>query len=556
MRVDLYIGPPGCGKTTKLSSLVREAVDEGESPLICSLTRTAAAEVAGRDLPVAQNAVGTLHSHAYAALDRPVLVAGRLADWNAQEPLYGFSGVRADVDDPYSEDSGRQTLGDQLMGGMDLLRAKMVDRSAWPTDIQAFAARWERWKEGEELLDFTDLIERAISDVHQAPGSPTAIYVDEAQDMSRLELELLRKWARSAGRLTIVGDPWQALYTWRGAAPDMFFSGKVADSHRYTLGQSYRVPRMAHGMAMKWIEQLSDYRSIDYAPRDWHGEIAQIDGTATRPEMVIDHVEELLERNKRVMICGSCSYLMDNTLAVLRKRGIPFSNPWRVRRGDWNPVRRGGRGVTTAQRLLDFLAWFCPPNEEDFNFGHNEGIGRDHWTFEELHRWTSCLRATGMIRRGLAKTLEATAKEHGKMQLRAGCLQQWFEDEAAAYLSRMLAGEISIEEALDWFEQRLSSAKHSSAMFPINVIRQRGADALRDTPRVYVGTIHSFKGAEADSVIVYPDLSVSGMREWFSGASRDGIVRMFYVAITRARESVFVARPVSSRSVPLGEFLN
>ncbi len=60
----LVIGPPGTGKTTFLAKQVRKIVDEGGRSMVCSLTNTAAQEVASRDLPVSEDLVGTLHSPA------------------------------------------------------------------------------------------------------------------------------------------------------------------------------------------------------------------------------------------------------------------------------------------------------------------------------------------------------------------------------------------------------------------------------------------------------------------------------------------------------------
>lgn len=40
-------------------------------------------------------------------------------------------------------------------------------------------------------------------------------------------------------------------------------------------------------------------------------------------------------------------------LRDLREAGIPFANPCRPERGDWNPL--GGRGWTAAKRLLALL---------------------------------------------------------------------------------------------------------------------------------------------------------------------------------------------------------
>jgi len=58
-------GPPGTGKTTNLSRQIRRAAERygPESVLVTSFSRTAAAELAGRDLPISPDRIGTLHSH-------------------------------------------------------------------------------------------------------------------------------------------------------------------------------------------------------------------------------------------------------------------------------------------------------------------------------------------------------------------------------------------------------------------------------------------------------------------------------------------------------------
>jgi len=69
-------------------------------------------------------------------------------------------------------------------------------------------------------------------------------------------------------------------------------------------------------------------------------------------------------------------------------------------------------------------------------------------------------------------------------------------------------------------------------------VLERGS--IEDTrPRVTIGTIHSVKGGEADHVYVFPDMSPAGM----DNSSTDSIVRMFYVAMTRAKKTLHLCRP-------------
>jgi superfamily I DNA/RNA helicase len=69
---------------------------------------------------------------------------------------------------------------------------------------------------------------------------------------------------------------------------------------------------------------------------------------------------------------------------------------------------------------------------------------------------------------------------------------------------------------------------------------------------VVVGTIHSVKGGEADAVFLVPDLSTAGDAAYSrNGATRDAVIRLFYVGLTRARETVYICSPESARTVHL-----
>ena len=60
------------------------------------------------------------------------------------------------------------------------------------------------------------------------------------------------------------------------------------------------------------------------------------------------------------------------------------------------------------------------------------------------------------------------------------------------------------------------------------------------------------KGAEADVVYVFPDVSRAGMREWAGRpAQQASVYRLFYVAMTRARETLVLCAPMDDFAVDL-----
>ena len=567
MSFALIIGPPGCGKTTELCNRVQLELADGNRPLICSLTRTAAREVLSRGLPIPRESLGTLHSHAFHALGRPKMAEAHLADFNATCPQYRLSGASDNEGSHYSTE---RTIGDELLEEYNLLRARVVAQAAWPLGVQGFAAAWETWKAQLGVMDFADLIDGARRLGRPAPGNPDVILVDEAQDHSRAELELLRVWARHAQRLILIGDPWQALYVWRGAAPSMFSANGHQPAQRTVLDQSYRVPRAVHAAACGWIEQLSTYTPIVYHPRDEEGMTCCLPANYRATDDVLDVVEKKVEAGLSVMICASARQFLSATLRGLRERAIPFANPWRMKAGDWNPLRVS-RGHGLSERIRALITKCSTETEENFtrmgeatfNFGYNAPI-QNRVTLRDVCLWAGVMESQGTLRLGVKKRLAQAIKDgEGEgppdVIFDRRLVERWFTPGVAPFVHKILDGEVPIAETLRWWSTRLISRIRNQVhtSYLLEVARRRGVEAFTAEPRVYPGTIHSFKGAEADVVIVYPDLSWPAQREWVGAPEeRDAIIRLFYVALTRARQEVYVCMPVRRPAANVWEYVS
>lgn len=92
---------------------------------------------------------------------------------------------------------------------------------------------------------------RAEIDAHLARTYHHLI-VDEAFDLDGLDSLLVRRCIESGMGVTLVGDPWQALYEWRGARPDMvhklltdygFDRYPVPDSFRFKTPETVELAR-------------------------------------------------------------------------------------------------------------------------------------------------------------------------------------------------------------------------------------------------------------------------------------------------------------------------
>jgi len=505
------VGPPGCGKTWWLSNQVEQATGVDHRPIVLSLTRAAAKEAAGRATAIPPESIGTLHSFAYRSLGHPeiALTKKHIDDWNRRYPHFALTAV----DDP---DTMPTEIAKSIGMDFEICRANMIPPIKGST-VARFGELWTAWKRENELLDFTDLLERCLEEIPSAPGEPTVIFVDEAQDLSRLEVELLNKWGAAASRLVLVGDPWQNLYEWRGSHIDA-----MGDDPDIILSQSYRIPEAVHSRAISWMETMPGYRPIEYNPREVAGEVAELNTNWTEPASIINEVKDDLANGMDVMILAQSGYMLQPTVEVLRAEALMFHNPYRTTHGGWNPLG-ARRGVSATDRIKSFLK---PTRFEE-------------QTITDILAWTEAVYASAVLAPKVRyKDLSAMPTDDN------------------GFVDHQVVSELLSKEAVDafywgdlgWLDSNLKKARESMR-YPIAVARRHGASALDAVPQVVVGTIHSVKGGEADSVYVYPDLSRAAVQEsqGESAISAAGLHRLGYVAMTRAREKLSIANPSNHR---------
>lgn len=521
-------GPPGTGKTTYLSRQIRRAADKygAESVLVGSFTRAAAAELISRELPVPESHVGTLHALAYRCLG---MEQGQITDapegleaWNERYPHYAI-GRRRRREEDESDDlsTGGQGEGDRHYQELQRLRAQMRPQSAYPGSVWAFRETWERWKRETGTVDFTDLIELAIENV-RTPGEDIQIaFYDEAQDFTMLELSLVRRWAGAMESVVLAGDDDQTIYWFKGALPDAFLKPEIPKEHKHVLSQSYRLPKAIQALAQAWIRRLTYREAKDYKPRDEDGYVRRGGGGASwqNPAPLLAEIEADLEQGHTVMLLAHAGYMLGPFMKQARAAGLPFHNPYREEEYVYNPLRPA-RGISSSQRILAYY------RAEPDVWGEEARL----WTARELYWIAEVLKSEGTLTRGAKAALKAAAETEQGVTHELDWLDilEYFEEEAAS-------GGL-VEPSLEWLQERLVPSKRKGMEFPIAIARARGVNALREDPRLVLGTIHSVKGGEADVVYLISDLSPAGLEAWEKGgAAKDAAIRTFYVGMTRAR---------------------
>ena len=278
--MNIIIGPPGTGKTTKLLSLVEKQLSSGvESTDIgyFAFTNRAADEAKERafnkfnydsdDLPFFR----TLHSLAFQRLG---MSRSQVFNEDQRKDFGKLMGLEVSGKSSFEEGSfALSKKGDQILGIIEVARVRGISaRQQWQqlgSDIGWFEVeRVERglaeFKRVRNLYDFTDMLSLFLSkDV--APQLKT-IFIDEAQDLSFLQWQMVFALEKLCETMFIAGDNFLSL------------SGNIE-----VLEQSYRVPQHAHFLAGTLIKRLSKRRDKHWNPRpdsgtiNWHSDIEHID---------------------------------------------------------------------------------------------------------------------------------------------------------------------------------------------------------------------------------------------------------------------------------------
>ena len=523
-------GPPGTGKTTTLTKLItRAAAKNGtDAVLAASFTKAAAHELLSKDLPINEDHVATLHGLCYRALGRPPLVYNYLKDWNKQYPRLALSQKRVsgfDKEDVMGEGGSEETPGNGILEAMDLLRAKRRPKSTWRADIADFAGKWGAFKAELSAIDYSDMIERCLHGGISPQGNIRVGFFDEAQDFSRLELDLVRQWGNNFETTIIAGDDDQTIYGFAGATPDAFLTPDLPPGQKEVLNQSYRLPRAVHAFSDKWIKNVTAREEKVFNPREEEGSVTVNPGNWRQPYAILESVLNDVNEGRSVMFLGSCSYMLRPLIKLLREEGQPFANRYRSSRSDWNPLKPE-RGVSTANRIMAYLK----PSFE--HWGEDTGM----WTEYDCSLFAPLLKAE-VMHKGAKKRL--TGDVDDRRELEVSELLTIFQDQAVSAM---------LDHDLKFLEDNALASKKNAIDFPLRVLNKHGGEGLHQDPAITVGTIHSVKGGEADSVYLMPDLSLSAFQNW-AGGMQDEIYRVMYVGMSRARQHLHLCSPMSNLSV-------
>lgn len=447
---------------------------------------------------------------------------------------------------------------------------------------------------GGSLLRAVELLRQQPERRAQLQQRFQHILVDEFQDTNVAQIELLRLLGGPRPHLFVVGDDDQAIYRFRGASfgsfrlfQQYFPSLSGGPPACVLLTENYRSTQRIVRVASRVIACNADRFRPDKPLRTRRpaGRQVRLVELGSKQEQAQWVAQELERQHARGRPWSAFAVLYrehrhrEELVLELARRGIPF-------------VIRGLSifSNTLVRDLLAYLRLLANPGDE---VACARVLAAPHWGCrpEDLRRWAHAARRR---RSRLLEQVRAAASSQaglGRIEEFLDWLAQWQQRAAAlspAELLEQLLGELRLplvadspEQAylgrlIEFVRQWESKVEPAQRRLPaflryLEYFREAGETVRLDTPpgadAVELMSVHAAKGLEFDCVFVlnltrhaFPVPRRKARFAFPEALLKEGLPqgdfhiqeerRLFYVALTRAREELILTAVTNARQKP------
>ncbi len=589
----LVIAGAGTGKTRTLVYRVARLVEDGvppESILLLTFTRKAAREMLRRaalllDGRCERVAGGTFHSFAHSILRRYGSAVGlpenfTVLDQPDAEDVLNL--VRSDFTAAHRgvRFPRKQTLLSVYSASVnccrsvaEILQQEYPHFAPYAEEIERLFEAYRHYKRRHALVDYDDLLLLCLELLEHHPGIRHRLHaqfryvmVDEYQDTNRLQHRLSLLLAGPEENIMAVGDDAQCIYSFRGTDFRNILEFPSAFRHctLITLEENYRSTQPVLDFANAILERaLYGYRKrlLSRQPEGPRPALIRAEDERQQSLFVVQHILELREQGiplSEIAVLARAGYLFFDLEIELARAGIPYR-------------KFGGLKFTETAHVKDLLAFArIVDNNADVISWYRailllEGVGPRtarrivEAVRDRLLRWEDP-NAMDAVLVGTSAAARTALSELWSM-LRTLALQQIPPPETlrqlAAFYKPLLQRRYDdhhkrwkdIETVLLLAERYRSLREFLAdlALDPVteSVLEVGTPDTQEEAP-LTLSTVHSAKGLEWSAVFVIwmTDGRFPVAWAYESPEALEEERRLFYVACTRAKRSLYILYPV------------
>ncbi|MFN3505332.1 MAG: ATP-dependent helicase, partial [Caldimicrobium sp.] len=581
----LVIAGAGSGKTRTLVCRLAYLVAKGipsEKILLLTFTRRAAREMIERASILLKTEVdkitgGTFHSLCNLMLRQYGSLLGfspsfTLLDRGDMEDLFNLIKTSLKLGEKKKLFPKKETLvniHNKMINQGKSLEEILVEEYPqfleFAPEIQKVIEEYQNYKRKHQLMDYDDLLVNwllLLRDFPQVRAEVSKrfnfIMVDEYQDTNTLQGEIIKYMAERDGNVMVVGDDSQSIYGFRGANyknifefPKLFPNTKIIK-----LEQNYRSTQPILNLANAVIEKSKiKYTKVLYTLRKGGKKpvLFRAKDEHEASEFVADKIMELREKGlklSQMAVLFRSAYHSYDLEVELTKRGIPF-------------VKYGGLKLLEAAHIKDLLAFMkILLNPRDFLSWNRillllEGIGprtaekivnlmkNDSieiilpklpitFPLPELKRFLDLYVSIKPYEKSPSEILQSLWDFYEPIFQRI-----YYED----YFRRLkdIEGLFALSAKYSTLDEFLSDL----LLEPIEVVDTEISED-KEEDHLILSTIHSAKGLEWHTVFIlsliegrFPSAHSLQKEEELEEERR-----LFYVAVTRARDELYLISPL------------
>jgi DNA helicase-2/ATP-dependent DNA helicase PcrA len=442
--------------------------------------------------------------------------------------------------------------------------------------IKDVQARYERKKKATNSLDFDDLLEKTLRLLLEHEHIARVyrrqfqfILVDEYQDTNKIQADLIDTLGRDHRNVMVVGDDAQSIYSWRGAN----FQNILEFPKRYPKAEVFRIElnyrsvpeilEVANSAIASNVKQFKKNLSATRDSKAMKPALVALNDGSEQAQFVAQRVLELrdegVELNEIAVLYRAHYHAVELQLEFSR-RGIPYQITSGIRFFEQAHIKdvasfirfvANPRDEVAFKRMVRLLPGIGGKIAENLWNGWEKSLNEKgdvvSWS-ERLLQLNVSMRSKKMWEQ-LTQTLDEIApngKPNPPSAMIVSVVEAIYDDYAKANFTDYELRREDLNQ-LASFARQFSNAQEFLSQLALisNVDAEPAPNAAADNEAVNLSSVHQAKGLEFHTVFVIwlTDGMFPSSR---SLETRDAIEeerRLCYVAITRARDELYLSYP-------------